>query len=304
MAFGPGLHVFPGGRVDPEDSVAHPDEPPGRSAADASRILGGNVAPDDALALHRAAIRELREEVGILLAGTDCLAPIAHWTTPVFMPRRFSTWFFVADLPPTSELVFEAEEVADHAWLTPGRALDGLAAREIDMWVPTTSVLERLAETGARTAADVTATLTMARVEPPRIVSESETEVRFAFSAAGALPGRACVTRLVGRRDLVVVDPGDPSEAAIRAIDDTVARRDGAIRAIVLTASDPDHAAGAEALAIPRQAPVLVAPGGGRHLPYDVVELGDGDRLPTDVDTVVRLGEPGSAALKVVSAGE
>ena len=52
------------------------------------------------------------------------------------MPRRFSTWFFVADLPAGAEPVFEPDEVAGHAWLTPSAALEQLAAGEIEMWVP------------------------------------------------------------------------------------------------------------------------------------------------------------------------
>jgi glyoxylase-like metal-dependent hydrolase (beta-lactamase superfamily II) len=97
------------------------------------------------------------------------------------------------------------------------------------------------------------------------------------------------------------VDPGDPSDAAVDAILAAVDRRSGAIRAIVLTATDPDHAAAAEALAIPLEVPILVAPGGGRRLPYVPGELADGERLPADTDVRVRLGTPGSGRLEVVT---
>ncbi len=305
MAFGPGLHAFPGGKVDPSDADPSADAPAARTPAAAARVLGGNESPVAALALHRAVIRELHEEAGIRLAGTDRLAPIAHWTTPAFMPRRFSTWFFVADLPPGAELTFEADEVAGHAWLTPSGALDHLADGRIEMWVPTTSVLQRLIEIGAGSAADVGERIRIGAATPPRIVSEDAEHVRFAFGGAGALPGRACETQLLGRRDLVVVDPGDPSEAAIRAIDDAAARRGGTIRAVVLTASDPDHAAGAEAIAIPHGVPIVAAPGAGRHLPYAVRSAEDGERLPADVNALVRLGPAGSGRLEVVtSAGQ
>jgi len=123
--------------------------------------------------------------------------------------------------------------------------------------------------------------------------------------AAGALPGRLGSATLHGRRDLVLVDPGDPSEAALDAITDVVAARGAAIRAIVLTATDPDHAAGAEALAIPLGLPILMAPGGGRRLPYATREVGEGELLPADVELRVRLGPSGSGRLEVVaSAGE
>ena len=300
MAFGPGLHAFPGGRVDPEDAEPWPGSAARRSAAEATAVLGGNVSAVDAAALHHAALREVREEVGVELAGPGNLAPIACWTTPAFMTRRFATWFFVADLPPDAEPVFQPGEVAGHAWLTPSAALDALADGTIEMWVPTTSVLERLIETGARTADEVRDRVRIGRAGLPRIVADGDDAARFRFCSAGGLPGRACETTMLGHRDLVVVDPGDPSEDAIAAIEDAAARRGGSLRAIVLTATDPDHAAGAEALAIPHELPVLVGPGAGRRLPYPTVEAADGELLPTDVAAAVRLGPAGSGRLEVV----
>ena len=73
------------------------------------------------------------------------------------------------------------------------------------------------------------------------------------------------------------------------------------ISAIVLSRPDPDHAAGAEALAIPRRVPILVAPGAGRYLPSDVVEVRDGEELPSDLRPRVRLDGPGSGRLEVVA---
>jgi 8-oxo-dGTP pyrophosphatase MutT (NUDIX family) len=304
MAFAADVYVFPGGRVDPEDE--RPASADGADAARAAAALGDNLAPAEALAIHRAAIRELREEAGVTVDGIDRLAPIAHWTTPTFMPRRFSTWFFVADLPPGVEPAFAPDEVTEHRWLTPAAALAQMAAREIGMWVPTTSVLQRLVEIGATSAADVGRAVTFRRVGEPVIVEDRPARIDIRHSSAGAIPGRDGTATLHGRRDLVLVDPGDPSEGALDAIASAVAGRGGAIRAIVLTATDPDHAAGAEALAIPLKVPVLVAPGAGRHLPYAAREATDGELLPADVELRVRLGRPGSGRLEVVvgSAGE
>jgi 8-oxo-dGTP pyrophosphatase MutT (NUDIX family) len=337
MVFGPGLHVFPGGRLDPGDGDERLIVRSTRSSADAGRMLGGALPDADALALHHAAIRELIEEAGILLAdgrgargvadlqarlltgvaladaleGSDCrlrtdrLAPIGHWTTPPFMSRRFSTWFFVADLPSGVDPVFAPDEVVGHRWLTPERALEQLGTGEIQMWVPTTSILERLIETGAATAHEVAERLRFGPTAPPRIVEERDGVLAFEFGAAGGLPGRTCRTLLVGRRDVVVVDPGDPSDPALDAIADEVAARDARIVAVLLSAPDPDHAAAAEAIAIPLEIPILGAPGAGRRLPYEVRELADGDRLPGDSGLRVVLGPAGSARLELVgSAGE
>ena len=305
MAFGPGLHVFPGGKVDPEDGELQL-RVDATDAAEAAHALGDNLAPALALAVHRAALRELREEAGVDLVDVGRVAPIAHWTTPRFMPRRFSTWFFVADLPPGSDLVFAPDEVVSHRWVAPDAALDALAAGEIEMWVPTTSVLQRLVEIDATTSAEVRARLRLGPVSPPGVIEESDALVRIAVGGAGAVPGRTGESALHGLRKLVLVDPGDPSDDALDAIAAAVERRRGRIAAIVLAATDPDHAAGAEALAIPLELPVLVAPGAGRRLPYATREVVDGERLPADVELRVLLGPHGSGRLTVErsSAGE
>ena len=66
----PGLWVFPGGKVEPDD--------PGEGALEQAR--------------HGAA-RELQEEAGVSLSPA-ALTPFSHWLTPVVVKRRFSTWFF------------------------------------------------------------------------------------------------------------------------------------------------------------------------------------------------------------------
>ena len=339
MAFAAGMHVFPGGAVDGADSDPRLLGRSVRSTAAAATAMGDNLAPAEALAHHLAAIRELFEEAGVLLADrpvgpdrlaearsrllggegladaldgldlrlrTDLLVPLAHWTTPRFMPRRFSTWFFVADLPPDAEVSFEGGEVVAHRWVSPAVALDQLASGEIEMWVPTSSGLERLVETGATNATELRERVVLAPTQPPRIVEEGPTIVRFAFGAVGAVPGREGFSVLRGRRELVLVDPGDPSDEALDAIAEAVVRREGSIRAIILTATDPDRAAGAEAVAHPLKIPILVAPGAGRNLPHATREVTDGERLPSDVDLRIRLGPPGSGQLEILdgSTGE
>lgn len=336
MAFAPGLHAFPGGRADPGDTDPRLRDGSRLSPHWAGRRLGGNVDDEAALALHHAAIRELFEEVGILLASwvgsvalidldraradllagrpfadaiaelpirlrPELLVPIALWTTPALMPRRFSTWFFVADLPPAAASTIVGEELAAHRWLGPRAALDEMAAGRIEMWVPTTSVLERLLESGAECALDVDEWISrFGRLEPPLVFEDDPETVRIDCTGAGGLPGQRCTVRLVGRTDVVVVDPGDPSEPSVAAIQRVVEDRGATLRAVVLTAPDPDHAAAAEALAIPAGCPVLVAPGAGRYLPYETIEVADGERLPTDIDLRVRLGSPGSGRLEIV----
>jgi glyoxylase-like metal-dependent hydrolase (beta-lactamase superfamily II)/8-oxo-dGTP pyrophosphatase MutT (NUDIX family) len=303
MAFAGDLFVFPGGRVDD---------------ADADERLVDRVAaesPGGEAAYAIAAIRELFEEAGVLLAErrdgraldaaatagarralvagettlgavvealdlrlrTDRLVPISHWTTPPIMPRRFDTRFFAAELPPGAEPSFETDEVVDHRWLTARDALEAMAAGELAMWVPTCATLQQLEFVAGLD--DIVARISPGPAPAPRVVGEQSGLTRIVVGAAGAVPGQTANAYLVGRREVVVVDPGDPSDAAADAILGAVAADGGRLVAIALTHVDPDHAAGAEAFALRLDLPILAGVGAGHDLPYLVKELADGERI-------------------------
>ena len=108
--------------------------------------------------------------------------------------------------------------------------------------------------------------------------------------AGGGVAGQPVNAYLVGRRRFVLVDPGDPTGEALDRALEVAAERGGRIVAIALTHADPDHAAGAEAVAEQLGIPVLVGPGGGRHLPYETREVRDGEVI-----------DVGDVALRVVA---
>jgi glyoxylase-like metal-dependent hydrolase (beta-lactamase superfamily II) len=91
----------------------------------------------------------------------------------------------------------------------------------------------------------------------------------------------------------VLVDPGDPSGQALDRAKGLVASRGGAIEAVALTHVDPDHAAGAEAIADALGIPVFVGPGGGKQLPYAVRELADLEMLAAGDVRLVAVHSPG-----------
>lgn len=123
-AFG-GMWVFPGGRVDPEDSAG--------------------LDPGDALgAARRAAARETREEAGLEI-DPAILRPFSHWTPPATTPARFATWFFIAPAPAGSVQI-DGGEIHDHAWMRPADALRRRDAREIELAPPTWVSLHRLSK--------------------------------------------------------------------------------------------------------------------------------------------------------------
>ena len=105
---------------------------------------GGAVDGDET---HRtAAVREVREEVGITLPDPAALVPFARWITPPEVSIRFDTYFFLAVAPDGAEAVVDGSEIVDARWFEPARALEGSEAGEILMVFPTIKNLERVAE--------------------------------------------------------------------------------------------------------------------------------------------------------------
>lgn len=92
-AFMPSKYVFPGGAVDAGDHA------PGHLSA-ACRDSLGRYCPPEApppAALVGAALRELREETGLVLAPSAPLTFVFRAITPAGSPRRFDARFFLAD---------------------------------------------------------------------------------------------------------------------------------------------------------------------------------------------------------------
>ena len=145
-----GVWVFPGGAVDA-----------GEGEGDAA---------------HRvAAVRELQEEAGIVLADPDALVKFSRWITPAEVVVRFDTHFFLAPLPAGQEATIDGDEIVAQGWFTPAGALAAHERGGIALVFPTIKHLEQLAG-----FASADALLDYARgrdVGPvqPRVVTEGET---------------------------------------------------------------------------------------------------------------------------------
>jgi 8-oxo-dGTP pyrophosphatase MutT (NUDIX family) len=189
--FASGALVFPGGSVEPAD----------RQIAARPELFSGAEGCDlAARALRVAAVRETFEECGILLArprgasalvdaawlkamtqaagdkpaafmdfviaeglvlALDLLVPFAHWITPVMMPKRFDTYFFLVVAPADQVGVHDGHEAVESVWISPRRALDEARAGRFTVLFPTERNLVRLAR--ASSAAEAIA---RARNEP------------------------------------------------------------------------------------------------------------------------------------------
>ena len=111
-----GMWVFPGGRVDAADPGA-----------------------DDLARACSAAVRESVEEIGVVLDPAG-LRFWSHWTPPAASPKRFATWFFVAEAPDAA-VTIDGHEIVEHVWLAPVEALE----RNLPMAPPTCVTLHQLA---------------------------------------------------------------------------------------------------------------------------------------------------------------
>ncbi|MGE3176068.1 MAG: NUDIX domain-containing protein [Vicinamibacterales bacterium] len=176
VAFMAGAHVFPGGRVDAADAA----EPPG--SCDGLDALGRcvDLAPVEEARYRIAAIRELLEEAGVLLArragafvdrptadlirtglgdraplvaslashglraALDAVVPFAHWVTPEIETRRFDTRFLLARMPDAQEATHDGGETTALDWLSPIDALTRAGRGELKLPPPTWTTLQQL----------------------------------------------------------------------------------------------------------------------------------------------------------------
>ena len=81
-----------------------------------------------------------------LVLALDLLVPYAHWITPEGLPKRFDTWFFIAEAPPEQLGAHDGKESTDSIWLSAKDALDGGASGRFTLPFPTTRNLIRLAK--------------------------------------------------------------------------------------------------------------------------------------------------------------
>ena len=174
--FASGALVFPGGKVDAEDSDAAWEElaPNAPSVPDRSffvaagretfeeaglmlaRRRGTNeiVDADAAHGLvetHRAALLEgattfvdiLRKEN--LMLAADLMVPFAHWITPEVVPKRFDTHFFLIAAPVAQLGAHDGGESVEGLWITPQQALSEAKSGTRTLVFATRMNLEKLA---------------------------------------------------------------------------------------------------------------------------------------------------------------
>src|SRR5919197_1261981 len=176
MKFLGGFYAFPGGKVDADDaSAAALGACHGLDADTAARCFPGHDSPAP-LAFWVAAVRELLEESGVLLAcdgtgrdvdpepgrvesarralvvdkepfsailaraGWRCdlrrLRYLSHFVTPRTSPIRFAARFFLCRLPSGQEPRLFTEETSEGFWIHPGAGYARFVAGDMAMAEP------------------------------------------------------------------------------------------------------------------------------------------------------------------------
>lgn len=81
-----------------------------------------------------------------LQLAADQLTYFAHWITPVGLPRRYDTRFFMAEAPAGQEPLQDERETIAATWVSPGDALSRHQRGEFEMRTPTVRTLESFAD--------------------------------------------------------------------------------------------------------------------------------------------------------------
>lgn len=174
LSFG-AAYAFPGGVVDPDDADAH-QYCVGPRIQDAGLKLG---VQGDGLEFYSAAVRELFEESGVLLAdiaglddnleivrarlndGTESWADfvqrnklrldyaslhyISHWITPAESAKRYSARFFLAALPQGQLAAHCGGELTASRWVSADDMLEAGRNGDEKLIFPTVKTLESVA---------------------------------------------------------------------------------------------------------------------------------------------------------------
>lgn len=146
-SFMPGAYVFPGGAVDAADAQAIGDEPRAALVERLGHITG---VGERVAAYAAAALRECREESNLDLGSTRALHAWSRWVTPLGVPKRFDTVFFVARAPAGQVARPDAGETVTLEWVAPHAALGAHAVGSFQMEFATVATMRSLLPFAAR----------------------------------------------------------------------------------------------------------------------------------------------------------
>ena len=146
---------------------------------------------------HRAAMTAGERSFGAILAAEnlvlapEAMAHFAQWITPVHVPKRFDTHFFLAAAPSDQVALHDGHEAVDSLWIRPGAALAGAQTGAYKLVFPTLMNLQKLARnTQSAQAIDVARASQVVTVVPKQ-ERNADGAALAAAAAGGGLRRRA-----------------------------------------------------------------------------------------------------------------
>src|SRR6202012_1517738 len=80
------------------------------------------AAARDGVSKNERPFLDLIKELDVYL-DLEALSVFARWITPQMRPKRFDTWFYVADAPEDQLALCDGYETVDAEWIAPKEAL-------------------------------------------------------------------------------------------------------------------------------------------------------------------------------------
>ncbi|HEX4956122.1 MAG TPA: MBL fold metallo-hydrolase [Thermoanaerobaculia bacterium] len=265
-------------------------------------LFAGSPSPDLAQRLARArralnegklSLAETLTAVG-LEADASRLTFAGRWLTPPLGPLRFDNRFFLlewpADLP--VQPTIEPGEAVEGEWIDPSLAFERWRRGEVITAPPILHLLRVLAEDGVAAGRPRLLEPAEANLGPFRRIEFRPWVVMLPLKAGTLLPATHTNAYLLGREELVLVDPGsaapgeiDRLEAAVQA----TAERGQRVAAIWLTHHHPDHVGGVLALVERLGLPVAAHAETASRVAARGIRV---DRLLEDEERILLAGSP------------
>jgi ribonuclease/clavin/mitogillin len=307
-------HVFPGGRIQPEEDasgVAHAAHPAEARAIHAAArevfeetgllCVRGNLPSPDIVREARG--RVIREELRFadflaqhnLSLDADDFEAAGEWLTPEFVPIRFATRYFLHHLRGEQREELIEGEIVGLDWLTAAEARTRWHRGEVHLSTPVAYTLRQIEAVGLPRALALLARGTE-RVPGQHNWFEIRRGIILIPVKSPTIPPATHTNCLiVGEAAMYVIDPApapnDPDERAhLRRQIDHLIELGGRVEAVLLSHSHPDHICGAEELRQAYGVPILAHPAAAAQIPFKVDgPLEDGQVLVSGRDPQWRL---------------
>lgn len=119
-----------------------------RDLVDAQRLKKLEALYREPLERGGVGIADMLEREALELA-CDQLVPYARWITPIQLPKRFDTMFFLMKAPPDHVAIHDGRESVDSVWINPDAACAEADAGRRTIIFPTRMNLEKLSRSGS-----------------------------------------------------------------------------------------------------------------------------------------------------------